>query len=71
MTVYRIKLGEHVTMGDISRGPRAVVECDHINEFVELMKSGILTEIALWNDAGNKAHVERMQEKLKQYGIDN
>jgi len=43
--MYRIKLGPHITIGNISRGSTVVLECEHINEVVDLIKSGVLDHL--------------------------
>lgn len=68
--MFRIKLGEHITFGDISRGPRAVIECDHINEVSDLIKSGVLRTLIDINDAPAKSRIEEMEGVLRTYGIE-
>ncbi len=67
--MFRIKLGEHITLGDISRGPHAVIECDHINEVVELIKSGVLRDLANMKHPEND-HDAATNEMLRSIGIE-
>lgn len=74
--MFRIKLGEHITVGNISRGPRAVIECDHVNELADLIKSGVLRHIIDINNAPanelirEKTRIEEMEGVLRTYGIE-
>ena len=40
--MFRIKIGPHITIGNISRGSTIVLECEHINEVADLINSGAL-----------------------------
>lgn len=74
--MFRLKLGEHITIGNISRGPRAVIECDHINELTDLVNSGMLHQLIDINNApanelvDHKTRMDRMTETLRAYGIE-
>jgi len=39
--MFRIKFGPQITIGNVSRGAHVVLECEHINEVVELIESGV------------------------------
>lgn len=43
--MYRIKLGDHITVGNVSKGPRIVLECDDIRELDFLIQSEALDHL--------------------------
>ena len=68
--MFRIKIGEHITIGDVSRGPKAVVECDHINEVVDLIRSGALVELVALKTPSEQDKLALMESRLREYGIE-
>lgn len=68
--MFRIKIGEHITIGDVSRGPKAVVECDHINEVVDLIRSGALAELVGLQTPSQQDKLALMEARLREYGIE-
>ncbi len=68
--MFRLKIGDHVTLGDISRGPRIVIECDQINEFVDLLKSGAIAELVDMESPSPDTRLDRMEKTLREYGLE-
>lgn len=58
--MFRIKIGDNTTVNNITKGPRIVLECDTVNEVVDLITACVFDHIL---DVEERASAEAKSAK--------